>query len=110
MGQYQTRLITEQKAQQDAIASRIAPGKGNLSLDTAMKRMEAIERPVDKVETEAGSLKFRPMPRLKIISEADIPRSYMVPDEALIFADLKAGKVIPGAEIEIIQVPVNSRA
>ena len=104
MSRYQTE--TARKAEEEAakIASRIAPGKGNLTLGTAIKKLAEVERP-----EELALTKFRNKPVLKITDETKIPRHYLKVDEDKLFEDLKKGVTVYGAEIEIIQIPVNSR-
>ena len=106
---YQTLSIAKQREEEAKIAARIAPGKGNLSVETAIKKMSEIDRAEDKIETEAGSISYRTKQTLKITNKDLIQKEYMLPDEDLILEQLKNGITIPGCEIEIIQVPINSR-
>lgn len=106
MTRYQTLESARVKEEEDAIAARIKEGKGNLSLETAERRMEAIERPSDKIVSDAGKLSFRPVPTLKVTSLKDIPREYFDLNESRLLNDLKAGKEVKGAEIFIEQRPV----
>lgn len=106
---YQTEKINAERAEEKAIADRTKEGRGNFSMDTAEKKMQEIKRVDTAISTEAGVLKFREVPKLKITDAAAIPEKFLIIDEAAVFAALKRGEKVPGAEIEIIQSPVNYR-
>lgn len=108
MTDYQTEQVRLDKIEEKKIADKLASGEIKKTT-TAVKHMAAIYRPEQKVVVASGSVKFKPMPFLKITSEAQIPRDYFKLDEKMLLDDLKLGKQIPGAEIEIRQIPVNSR-
>jgi len=108
LSEYQT-MVLKAKAEADAkIAARVKEGKGNLKAETAVRKMEdnAVET---KVETAVGGLSFREKKTLKITDEGLVPEKYWIIDEDAVLADLKEGVTVPGAEIEILQVPVNKR-
>lgn len=109
MSLYQTESIRKARDEEARIAARVAPGKGNLSMDTAMKKIDSIEKPVEKVNTEDGTVKFRTVQRLKIIDASRIPRQYLVVDEKAVLEALKAGTKVDGAEVVEEQVVVNLR-
>ena len=107
MSLYQTKQIQLQKEKEAKIAARLE--KGNLSIEKAMAKIEAIDSPESEVKTLEGLVKFRESQVLKITDELAIPREYLIVDERKILEALKAGKVIPGAEIEIKLIPINYR-
>lgn len=109
MSAFQTAELKRQRAEEDKIAARVKEGKGNLSAETAVKKIDAIEKAPEQHSTEAGLVKFRTDKVLKITDETKIPRKYLVVNEKLLLADLKAGNKIAGAEIEEIQTPINFR-
>lgn len=109
MTAYQTNLINTTKQAELAIASRIAPGKGNLTLETAVKKLSNLPQAEKEVATDAGLVQFREKKQLLIINVDEIPREYMLPNETLLLENLKKGKVIYGVILETIQVPVNYR-
>lgn len=109
MSSYQTESARLAKIEEEKIAARIAPGKGNLSMETATKKIDEIERADKSVATDAGLVKFRTDKKLKITDALIIPREYLVVDEKAVFEALKKGAAIPGAEIEEVQTPVNIR-
>lgn len=77
-----------------------ALSKNALSLEEAVDNALAVNELPD-------TLTFRDKPELKITNRKIVPKRYWVIDEAALFADLKAGKKVKGAEIEIIKIPVN---
>lgn len=100
MTAYQTMIFKKQKAEEAKIAARIAPGKGNLSLEKGMEKMANVEKaPV--LETTG----FYNKPVLEIYDAKLIPKEYMVPDEDRIEAALKTGQEIPGARMKDRLVP-----
>jgi hypothetical protein len=109
MSAYQTEQSRIAKEEEAKIASRIKPGKGNLSLDTALEKMDAINTPEEKVTTDNGSVSFRTDKRLKITDETKIPRHYLIVNEKLLLEDLKKGVAVYGAEIEEVKTVVNKR-
>lgn len=108
---YQTQEIKRAREEEAKIAARVAPGKGNLKIETAVAKLEAVERPEAKVSTSAGSVSFREDKILKVIDESLIPDTYWIRtlNEKELLKDLKAGDTIPGAELDIIMVPLNRR-
>jgi hypothetical protein len=109
MSAYQTEQSRIAKEEEAKIASRIKPGKGNLSLDTALEKMDAINTPEEKVTTDNGSVSFRTDKRLKITDETKIPRHYLIVNEKLLLEDLKKGVAVYGAEIEEVKTVINKR-
>ncbi|MES2409671.1 MAG: siphovirus Gp157 family protein [Patescibacteria group bacterium] len=106
---YQTKAVQEAKLAQEKIASRVGEGSGKLKIETALKKLEAIEVPTEQINTQSGSITFREVQRLNIVDETKIPREYLIPDEKRILDALKGGIEIAGCAIEIIQVPYNQR-
>lgn len=109
MSAYQTAEIKRQREEEARIAARVGEGKGKLKVETAVRKLEEVEKPVEQVNAASGMVKFREDKVLKITDEKKIPREYLVVDERKLLADLKAGKVVPGAEVEIKMVPLNFR-
>ena len=109
MSAYQTALIKKQREEEEKIAARMKPGKGNLKPETAIRKMSEVDAPEAKVESDAGSVGFREKKIVKITDEAKIPKEYWIVDVDAVFVALKEGKKVPGAEIDIEMVPVNSR-
>ncbi len=106
---YQTEAIRAQSTASQAIINRVGEGRGKLKIETALNKIESLEKPQEEVSTLSGTIKFRTDKKLKIIDPLLIPREYLLPDEKLLITLLKEGKLIPGCEIELIQIPINSR-
>lgn len=100
---YQNDQLRIRRESEQAIANKIGSGKGHIKLETALEKISELDTPV----TSIGNLSFRDKPQLRIADLSLIPDEYWRIDEDQIFADLKTGMVIPGAEIEIIKIPVN---
>lgn len=101
MTTYQTNLIQQQKEEEQRAIDLLASGA---TLETAL---DVITPVTNSVSTDSGTISFRPTPKLKINDLSMIDDMYFDLNEARLLADLKAGKIVPGAVIEIIQVPVN---
>lgn len=98
MGQYQLLVIAEQKKAEDALK------KGDISLEEASNKVA-----ISKTQSSSGAVSFRNVPILVIKDKAKIPKKYLVPDEVLILADLKAGKKVAGCELGEKVTVVNNR-
>lgn len=109
MSAYQTSLIAKQKAEQLAITNRVGDGRGKLKPETAIRKLGEIDTVEVKVQVESGGLSFREKKVLKIVDSKLIPQEYWIIDEDAVMAALKEGVAVPGAMIEIVQVPVNKR-
>lgn len=109
MSAYQTELVNKKREEEESIARRIKPGTGNLSIEKAAEKIEALGIVEKEVATAVGLVQFRETATLKILDINLIPREYMMVNEKLLLQDLKEGKVVGGAVVEMIQVPVNYR-
>jgi hypothetical protein len=107
---YQTAKTKAAKLEEAKIASRMGEGRGKLSLETAVKKMGEIDQPEKKVETVHGSITFRTDEVLKVVDPSKVPQKYFKLDEKAVLDALKAGVVVPGAELEEVQVPINRRS
>jgi len=106
---YQTEQT--RKADEDAakIAARTKAGKGNLSLDSASKRMDEIVVPEKKVEATSGGVRFQPVKCFEVVNLAMVPIQYHLANEVEIRAQMKLGNEIPGVRYYVEQRPVNNR-
>jgi hypothetical protein len=95
-----TRQLIDRKATEDAIAARVAPGRGNLSLDTASKRIEALPELANTAETASGSLQFVPHKTFKVMNVvllANHSAEYVEPNMVAIRKAMYAGiENLPG--------------
>lgn len=107
---YQTEMVKKQREEEAKIATKIKPGKGNLSIEKGIEKLDGVEKAEEKVVVDSGSLNFKEVATLKITDEKKIPRAFLIVNEKLLLESLKAGTSVPGAEIELIQQPINRRA
>jgi len=91
---------------QEKIAARVA--KGTMRIDTAANKLETMNDSAS-ANTVDGSVKFRKTQQLKVTDLTQIPDKYFDLNESLLLKDLKDGTKIAGAEIEIVEIPVNFR-
>lgn len=110
MSAYQTAEMRRVQEEEAKIAARVGDGKGKYQTDTAVRKMEEIEKPETRVATKSGATSFRPHQQLKITNKQAIPDQFWILDESAVLAALKQGVNIPGAEIEVVQIPVNARS
>jgi hypothetical protein len=117
IGAYQTEQIAKQREAEAKLAARVGEGKGKLRAETAVRKMDEIERPDTKITAQGGMLRFRPDRVLEITDLAALKKyvtetgdwSFMEVNERLLLSLLKTGKVIPGATVKEVQIPINSR-
>jgi hypothetical protein len=106
---YQTEAKRIADAEAAKIAARVAPGKGNLSPETALKKMDEIDEPEQVIATDAGLLKFRTEPRFEVMDVSKLPAEYLLANEPAIRKAMKDGIELPGVRYYEEQVPVNIR-
>lgn len=109
MSDYQTAELKTREEEALRIANRVGEGKGKLKVETAINKIESLDKPEEAVSTDSGTVKFRTVKELEITDETLIPRKYLVVDERLLTNDLKNGHTIPGASLRERQVPINYR-
>lgn len=106
MTSYQTEQIKLQKIEEEKIAERVA--KGTLKAETGIKKMEAMDKPVEKVATESGKISFKEVEKFEITNLAEIPIEYHLADETAIRNAMKANIHLPGVKYYTEQVPINN--
>lgn len=109
MSLYQTKIVKEQEDIKLSIVERVKEGRGNLTIETASKKIANLTEPDKEVATDAGLVQFRESKVLKIIDPSLIPDEFWTLDESKLLKSLKEGNTIPGATTETIQIPVNYR-
>jgi hypothetical protein len=109
MTQYQTLARKEEREAKDAIAARVKEGRGNLKMETAMEKMDAVEAPDARVATEAGSLRFQTKKEFEVMDMSALPLEYHLADEIEIRKAMKNGIELPGVRYFTIEVPYNTR-
>jgi hypothetical protein len=107
MSSYQTELLRIKKTKEDEMANALIAGK--VDIDKASTALSNMKKPEQKVVTDGGSISFRTDQILKVTAIDKIPHEYFDLNEKKVLSALKLGKSIPGAEIELIQTPINRR-
>lgn len=107
MTRYQTQALRQKQMEEQKIADKVATGY--IKTDTAVTKLESLPSIQKTTSTDDGSVTFVEKKQLLITNQMLIPREYLIPDEDKIIKDLKDNKTIPGAELETILVPRNSR-
>lgn len=118
MGAYDLLEQKRVRDEEDRIAARVGEGKGHLKQETAVRKMDEIDRPAAALVNESGSVKFRTDKRLKITSETALlgaifagkHQELITINEPVLLTALKAGLVIAGAEIEEVRTPITTLA
>jgi len=72
---------------------------------TFAKASVAVEKATAKVE----AVPVRELTKLRIVDASKLPREYLIPDEGKIFAALKGGAKVEGAELYKEKIVVNAR-
>lgn len=106
---YQTNLVNAQREAESAITARIAPGKGNLTLETAVKKLEALPQVDKNLTTETGSMTFVEHQMCELEDITKLPLQYHLADMVQIRAQMKAGNKLPGVRYWTEQRPRNTR-
>lgn len=105
VNKYQTLEAKRASEEAAKLAARVE--RGTMKLDTAVRKMNEIDQPITKLETADTKVTFRTIPKLDITNPSLIPREYLTINEAAVFAALKEGKTIPGAQIIQVQSITN---
>ena len=83
--------------------------RGTMKVETAVEKISALPDTKASVNTNAGSVQFRIVKKLKIVDVALVPREYMVVDEVRVRKELLEGKTIAGAVLVEEKSIANSR-
>jgi hypothetical protein len=106
---YQTEQMRIKREEEAKVLARVGEGKGKFKVETVIRKLGEIVTPEARVEVESGGLTFRKSKTLKITDASKVPDEYWVIDEKKLLDALKDGKVVEGAEITVVQIPVNRR-
>ena len=107
MSGYQTKLVTEQKKQEQAIADKLSAG--TIDLDKAVKAIEKIKTPDSNIATTSGDVQFVTVKKFEVMDVTMLPVDYLLPNETAIREALKVGKQLPGVRYWEEQQPRNYR-
>lgn len=109
MTAYQNEAVRIANEAADKIAARVGEGKGKLKAETAMNKINEIDKPANAIATTAGSVKFRPVKKFEVVDLKKVPMEYHLANETAIREAMKAGTELPGVKYWIDQEVVNSR-
>ena len=130
MSKYQTQLILANEAKKQAIADRIGDGKGKLQMETAVAKIEAIQTPDKKVETDSGSITFKTVKKFEVVDslmvfiteiidhngghkdytiDHEAFNKYFIVNEQAVKESLKLGIELRGVRYWTEQEPINYR-
>jgi len=102
----QKRIADEEAAK---IAARVGEGKGKLKVDTAIRKIDAIDKPEKSVSTGSGSVKFQTVKRFEVMDVTMLPTEYILANDVAIRKAMLAGIEIAGVRYYTEEVPYNSR-
>lgn len=99
------KMLDYQDAQEKArveatakLAARVE--KGTMKAGTALKKMDELPSATTAIQGNAGgTIKTSIIKKYRIVDETLLPREFLVPSMPLITEALKAGKLVPGAEV-----------
>ncbi len=106
---YQTEQVNIQKAEEKRIADRVGAGKGHYTVDTAVAKIEALDKPLENIEGSNGSLSFREVKCFEVVDKMKLPPEYLLADEVAIRKQMVAGNELQGVRYFSEQRPINSR-
>ena len=99
-----TKMLTWQSAEdarakkeEDRITARVE--KGTMRADTAAEKLQNIAPAPTAVQGKVGAVKTMIIKKYRVTDETKLPREYLMPNMPAITEALKAGTVIPGAEM-----------
>lgn len=101
------KKIADEKTEK--IVSRVGKGKGKLKAETAVKKMDEVDKPEGAIATDAGMVKFRTVDKFEVEDIKKLPAEYLLPNEVAIRAAMKKGEKIPGVRYYQEEVPINFR-
>src|SRR3990167_10201870 len=99
---YKRKKDEEARIEEARIAARVE--KGTLKIETAERKMEAVERIDTTTRGDVGEISIRQIKKVRIVNESLIPREYLQPDMVAIRRDALGGKAIAGVIIEEVEV------
>lgn len=115
---YQTEQLRIARIEEDKIAARVKEGRGNLTPETATKKIAELDKPAQSVSTGAGEVKFRTVRKL-VIDDLEAVKAYTIRtgdwsiwnlDEAELKPLLLSGKEVDGAHIDEVQEAASYRS
>lgn len=106
---FQTEQVKLAELEASKIVDRVGEGKGKFSDETAMRKLDEIEKPREVVNTASGGVGFRRKNIVKVVDLSKIPVEFLEIKTKDVLLALEAGVTVPGAELDFEMIPVNSR-
>jgi len=107
MSVYQTEQDRIEREAEAKIAARVGKGKGKLKVETAVNRIQEIERAPSKLTSSKGKLTFRTVQKFEVMDLTMLPKEYILPDMVEIRTAMKLGKQVPGVRYYEEKEPIN---
>lgn len=106
---YQTKAVAAQRVAEKKIVDRVGEGKGKITPETAIRKLDEVATPDQTVATEAGAVQFRAVKKFEVMDLTMLPIEYHLADETKIREAMKQGNELPGVRYYEEQVPYNTR-
>lgn len=106
---YQTEAKRKADTEAAKITDRIGEGKGKLKIDTAVRKIEEMDKPSESFATDSGVTKFKTVKKFEVMDMELLPMLYRLPNEPLIRKAMLEGHILPGVRYYEEQVPMNFR-
>lgn len=106
---FQTEAVKVRKEAELKIAERVKAGTGNLSVETAIKKIDELKVVEKEIATEAGLVSFVEVKKFEVIDIKLLPIEFHLPNEIEIKKVMKEGKELPGVRYFTEQMPRNYR-
>lgn len=105
MSTYQTAELKRAQEEEEKIAARVGEGKGKFKMETAVSKIEEIDKPDSKV----GNTKFRTDKKFEVMDITLVPYEFVLPNEVAIRKAMIEGVEVAGVRYYEVQTPVNTR-
>jgi len=109
MTKYQGDIVLAQRKEEEAIAKRIGVGAGHIKMETALKKLDAVEKAEKSVAGDAGSVVFVEVEKFEVTDLSKLPIEYHLADEVKIRKAMKEGVKLEGVRYFTEQSVRNSR-
>lgn len=106
---YQTEETRRQKQEEAKIEARVGEGKGKLKFETAIKKIDEIEKAEATVSTDSGVVKFKTVKKFEVMDITMVPKEFLLADEVAIRKEMVSGREVKGVRYYEEQVPLNFR-
>lgn len=103
---YQTEIATERAKQEEKIANKVQTGY--LKMETAVDKISNLQVVEKKVETESGGTTFISKLCFEVVSLADVPLEFHLPDMVALRKQMLAGVEVKGCRYWTEQRPRNN--